>query len=479
MGNNISNNIIGIIIYSSPNNTLSANNIYDNNFNLDIQAVSQEIKNNYPYVQKIDSSNKINGKPIYYLIGKKHLTIDGKDPKYSKGIGYLGLILCSNITVKNISIKDNGQGILLAGTNSSIITNSNFKENSIGIDVQNSNKNKIVRSNILENTSKGVIRFVYGINLERSFNNYILSNTISLNDIGVHCERSNGNTLHFNKIVNNMEYGIENVGPNSLDILLNWWGNNQPNFKKLTKGKVNNNRWIVLNIHAIPNKINIGGKSKITAELLHDNKGTYHNPSNGIIPGNGLAMFKTTKGTVKSSNFTNGVAHSVLENLNSTGIALVSTIIDHQTVFTKVQINSVSLKQLIILAANIKEYYQKKHTLTSNVIVLGEKISMPQSLQLLVRGILNLERNNLHKIPIIPVKSPTKLINNINIGKIYKTEYQTIAKYTNLFIIKKERAPNYAYYKNDILSFGNLVYMFSKIINFYGIHNRLPNYVNI
>lgn len=61
----------------------------------------------------IDTSNTINGKPIYYLIGEDNFSVDE-----SWNVGYLGLISCNNVTVKHV----NSQGIFIGDSSNIIIT---------------------------------------------------------------------------------------------------------------------------------------------------------------------------------------------------------------------------------------------------------------------------------------------------------------------------------------------------------------------
>ena len=111
--------------------------------------------------------------------------------------------------------------------------------------------------------------------------------------------------VNFNRIIGNTASqgnAIYNDG-GTIDATLNWWGtNNDPN---ITGDIVNNDGgcsydpWIILTISANPTTINIGGTSNITADLLHDNHGIYHDPANGLVPYTGLVNFSTTLGTTK------------------------------------------------------------------------------------------------------------------------------------------------------------------------------------
>ena len=82
-----SNNYFGIHLNGGSNNTLTNNMMENNRYNFNIWSTS---------VQNIDTSNMVNGKPIQYLVGKDNLVIDS-----SWSIGYLGIVNCTNIMVRD------------------------------------------------------------------------------------------------------------------------------------------------------------------------------------------------------------------------------------------------------------------------------------------------------------------------------------------------------------------------------------------
>jgi len=99
----------GIYLSYSSNCNLRGNTIYNNVYNFYINGGGIS-----DFYQDIDTSNTINGKPIYYLIEQSNITLDE-----TKNIGYLGLISCTNVTVKN----SDTFGVLLVDTINSTILN--------------------------------------------------------------------------------------------------------------------------------------------------------------------------------------------------------------------------------------------------------------------------------------------------------------------------------------------------------------------
>jgi parallel beta-helix repeat protein len=124
-------------------NTLRNNTIAENRgYNVGIFAKNVRLSS---YTQDIDTSNTVNGKPIYYLMDQEGLTIDSSD------IGYLGLVNCTNIQIKNVTLSGNGQGLLLAFTSNSTIENSTIVDNKVGIHVLGSDANTIATNNVTGN----------------------------------------------------------------------------------------------------------------------------------------------------------------------------------------------------------------------------------------------------------------------------------------------------------------------------------------
>ena len=100
-------------------------------------------------------------------------------------------------------------------------------------------------------------------------------------------------TIHFNRIIgNNARFGenIFNDGAKT-DATLNWWGSNTGPKSTVynASGTLTVTHWLILTVSAKPGTINKNSHTTITADLLHDNMGGYHNPANGSVP-NGIQL---------------------------------------------------------------------------------------------------------------------------------------------------------------------------------------------
>jgi parallel beta-helix repeat protein len=184
-GNKVTNNDKGIRISISPNNVLRDNQIDNNRYNFRLSGV-----NFVDFVNDIDNSNTVDGKPICYWVNEKDKTVP-------LDAGHVTLVNCTGITVKNLTLTNNGEGILLAFTENSTITENTITNNGAGIFFgYGSSGNNISANYIAHNEDNG-------INLDSGGNN-LFGNTIINNGAnGVHLYFSNYNTIRGNNITEN------------------------------------------------------------------------------------------------------------------------------------------------------------------------------------------------------------------------------------------------------------------------------------
>jgi parallel beta-helix repeat protein len=190
------NSYDGIEIDFSSGNTLSGNVMANNTYNFGIQGdVLSDFMNN------VSTSNLVNDKPVYYWINKSNTTISPQN--YSKGIGYLGLVNCKNVTVQGLTLPENIQGLLLAYTNDSTITHNNFMKSSDGADLYYSSRDILSGNNLTNDGYEGA--YLYS-----SANCTVSRNNMTDNgDCGVYVDAyCNYTTATGNNMANNGYEGI-------------------------------------------------------------------------------------------------------------------------------------------------------------------------------------------------------------------------------------------------------------------------------
>ncbi|UCE16907.1 MAG: right-handed parallel beta-helix repeat-containing protein [Candidatus Bathyarchaeota archaeon] len=217
-GNNMTNNYNGIWLGNSSDNTFRNNSMVNNKLNIKVFSGSGLPLSDY--VNDVDASNTVDGKPVYYLINKQEMTIP-------LDAGYVALINCTNITVQNLNLTNNGQGALLAYTTNSTITKNSISKNFYGILLYWSSNNSISWNNITNNydgegvrlsgysnhnaiSRNAITNSYHGIVLWSSSNNTISGNNITNNNnFGVHLwSSSNYNTISGNNITANNDEGV-------------------------------------------------------------------------------------------------------------------------------------------------------------------------------------------------------------------------------------------------------------------------------
>jgi len=201
---NIANsNNWGIVLYTSCDNALKDNTMSGNGYNF---GVSGWLFSHF--IQDIDTSNEVNGKPIYYWV-------DQKDKQIPNDAGYVGIVNSTNITVKDLRLTNNGQGVLFAYTSNSKIENVTASENYYGIYVEGSSSNTLSKNSANNN-------WIFGILLQYSSDNVIVNNCVSNNrESGIHLSNSNYNLIYHNNLIDNGNQAYDNTGTNL-------WNNNYP-----------------------------------------------------------------------------------------------------------------------------------------------------------------------------------------------------------------------------------------------------------
>jgi parallel beta-helix repeat protein len=190
--NVVADNEYGIDIFGQ-DNVLKNNVLMNNTYNLFVSGVHKSYwRTDYVrvLVNDIDSSNTINGHPVYYWVSKQHERIPAN-------AGYVMLVNCDNITVQNQNLSSNGEGIVLLNTTNSKVIGNTVSHNFIGLGVFLS-KGNMISENFIENNYDG-IRIGDSV-----YNNFTLNN-ITLNKVwAINFKGSQANnTIFCNNFIDN------------------------------------------------------------------------------------------------------------------------------------------------------------------------------------------------------------------------------------------------------------------------------------
>ncbi|TET90894.1 MAG: hypothetical protein E3J35_04460 [Methanomassiliicoccales archaeon] len=143
----------------------------------------------------IDTSNTVNGKPVYYWKNATGGMVPGD-------AGQILLANCTGVLVENQNISNGSFSITVGfSQNNTILDNTVTSSGGSGIDLYRSDNNVLANNTVLGGSSRG-------IDLDSSNNNKILNNTISENTrYGIIIGNGTDNTISNNSALDN-HYGI-------------------------------------------------------------------------------------------------------------------------------------------------------------------------------------------------------------------------------------------------------------------------------
>ena len=282
------------------------------------------------------------------------LTVDNSNFTNNTVTGYGGAIENYNgsLFVDNSNFTGNtasfSGGAIFKGGNAFTIDNSTFTNNTAGYEggaIYNRGSAMTVdNSTFTSNNAKNEGGAIFNEGSAMTVDNSTFTSN-NARDYGGAIANYGNAVVNYNRIVGN----TANTGSaiicfsGNFDARYNWWGSNTDPSANLS-GLISYDPWIILMVTANPATINVGGNSNITADLLHDSNGVYHDPVNGHVPDGITVNFSSdTKGTVNPiiSTTTNGSTNTTFTGLQ-TGVSVVSAMVDYETVTTNVNINKIS-----------------------------------------------------------------------------------------------------------------------------------------
>jgi len=185
----------------SYNNTLRENILNDTKYSFSVWGEHNHLPNLTYYLHSIETSNLVNGKPVFYLVNKTDLMMN---PTSHPQVGYLAFINCNNMTVEGLTLNNNVDGLLIAFTNRSKITNNTITNNrNSGVKLVSSHHNVLSGNCIIENQDTPVT--TDGIYIHMSFNNTFSANQISFNGRGIRFGYNyiSANNTFFHNLISN------------------------------------------------------------------------------------------------------------------------------------------------------------------------------------------------------------------------------------------------------------------------------------
>ncbi len=196
---------LGVHLFGSSNT-----NIHGNTFIADAIGIAGSSLEHFTH--NIDTTNTVNGKPLYYFVNEKEVIIDNWE------IGQLILVNCTGFSISNVEISGTEIGLEAAFCSNNSITDCIFRNNWYGIYFMNSSYN-VIENCSLNNNSGPMDRdgpwWANGISIIGS-HNIIKNNNASNNEVGIIILTfsalpsfvSVGNVIEGNDIYSNSYCGI-------------------------------------------------------------------------------------------------------------------------------------------------------------------------------------------------------------------------------------------------------------------------------
>lgn len=238
LGNIVTGCSSGVALEYSGDTALAINNMSSNKFNLGVRGASLA-----DFTQNINTSNKVDGKSVYYLVNKNDVLLTAP---LSQDVGYLAVVGCSNVTAKGLNLSGNGEGFLCAYSSDFLIENSTMTNNTRAAFVFYSPRCRILNNSFIDNIEGvSIVSCVnssmrnssvlggngYGLKLESSDNSAlgensfghiaggavsiysssncnVSKNALVANGFGILVQVSNGVRIISNVVVNNTGDGV-------------------------------------------------------------------------------------------------------------------------------------------------------------------------------------------------------------------------------------------------------------------------------
>ncbi|WP_298523474.1 pseudomurein-binding repeat-containing protein [uncultured Methanobrevibacter sp.] len=177
-----------------------------------------------------------------------------------------------------------------------------------------------------------------------------------------------------------------------------------------------------------------------------------------------LAYYKT------NSQLPNYVTISAIKKSSSSSSSTTTSTATSKTI---------SIKNILTGASNLKTYISNNGQLPNTVTAGGITFTTPEFLYLMSQAIYQIGNSNSSNIAYISgvsaASSPSG--DTISSENLNKADYLTVANNVAKFIRNNKQAPNYASSAVGKIIYSELVDSFSRVLAYYNSNSALPNYV--
>jgi parallel beta-helix repeat protein len=357
-GNVLSNNSVANLFVKGAQSRTQAD--YTNTFRENRLTNSQHNNlivwgfNLQAFMQDIDASNTATGKRIYFLVNTSNLEMS---PQSYPDAGYMALVNCSNVTIRDFDFAENKDGLLLAGSAGCILANMTIGDNRLNATEMNvtlpSHWGGLTFFESSNNTVEDceICNCSYGVSLYHSDHNLFYHNSFMSND---------------KDVVSDYYYPFQNISSGYFST--NTWDNGYPS---------GGNYWS--NYRTLyPNATEVDSSAIWNASYIIDSNNTDWYPlmgpfrTFGVGTWNGTAYSVDTVSNSTLSNFTfNPSTKTLTFNATGTngtmGFCRVTIPLSLMSGEWTVTVNGTSIPYSIITDANCTYVFFTYHQSTETV----------------------------------------------------------------------------------------------------------------
>lgn len=224
----------GIFLDRSTGNVLRRNVLEDAIFGIDAWYrfyTDLSLLAEADFLNDVDASNTVDGKPIRLLIEPRDLAFDASTTPY----GYLGVVRGQNVTIRNVTLdQTTGYGVALVNTTDSLVEGCDLRNmRAAGVALLFGSRGNTLRGCSVGRTAQsGVLLYraddnlleaisvseneMGGVVVKQSSGNVIRGCVASRTNVGIYLDHANDNRLEDCASLDNGDYGIAITGQRNL-----------------------------------------------------------------------------------------------------------------------------------------------------------------------------------------------------------------------------------------------------------------------
>ncbi len=135
-----------------------------------------------------------------------------------------------------------------------------------------------------------------------------------------------------------------------------------------------------------------------------------------------------------------------------------------------------TIAEIIDAAGRVKSYIDTNHALPNYVTMGSLQITMPQFLRLLTMSALEVNSGISTPVVLKSASAPSNPSEEMTSGNLDKNGYIDLATRIKSFMDSNGGVPNYGSTTLGKIRYESLIYLFSRVMVFYGNEHYLPNY---